>query len=209
MSTAQTINGTLRRVPTWPVYLLGTLPFWWMCWQIYTGNLGVDPLKSLEHEVGKWGLKFLVAVLCVTPLRRYTGVSLLKFRRALGLLAFFYVALHLMVWLGLDIQFRWSEIWADILKRPYITIGMAGFVAMIPLAVTSGNWAIRRMGRNWHRLHRLTYLAAVLGAVHYLMLVKAWPPQPIVYLSIVLALLAVRAWWAARRYLPPLSPARG
>jgi len=201
MSVAQTINGRLRRLPTWPVYVLGLTPVLWFAWQIATGHgLGVDPTKTLEHEVGKWGLKFLVAVLCVTPLRRLTGISLLKFRRALGLLAFFYVALHLLVWLSLDIQFYWGQIGADILKRPYITIGMAGFVAMVPLALTSTNRAVRRLGAaRWQRLHRLTYFAALSGAVHYLMLVKSWPPEPITYLAIVLALLAIRLWWSAQR----------
>ena len=146
MTLAQTLNGRLRKVPAWPLYLLGLLPLAWLIWLIVTGDLGVDPVKTLEHKVGKIGLQFLVAGLCVTPLRRFTGVSLIKYRRAIGLLAFFYIALHLLVWLGLDIQFRWTEIGTDILKRPYITIGMAGFAAMVPLAITSNNLSVRQAG---------------------------------------------------------------
>lgn len=120
---AQRINGTLRRVPPWVVYLLGVLPFVWLVFQVFTGGLGVDPTKRIEHSLGLHGLQFLLAGLAVTPFRRLTGVSLLRYRRAIGLVAFFYVSLHLLVWLTLDLQFRWSEVWADIVKRPYITLG--------------------------------------------------------------------------------------
>ncbi|MFC2968387.1 protein-methionine-sulfoxide reductase heme-binding subunit MsrQ [Acidimangrovimonas pyrenivorans] len=200
MTLSQTINGKLRKLPAWPLYFFGLLPLGWLAWLIVTGDLGVDPVKTLEHKVGKIGLQFLVATLCVTPLRRFTGVSLIKYRRALGLLSFFYIALHLMVWLGLDIQFRWTEIGADILKRPYITIGMLGFAVMLPLAITSNNLSVRRMGAvAWGKLHKLTYVAAAAGAIHYMMLVKAWPLEPMLYLAGVAALLALRALWSWRR----------
>lgn len=200
MSLAQTINGRLRRVPAWPLYPLGLLPFAYMTWEALTGNLGVDPVLELEHEVGLWALKFIVAGLCVTPIRRLTGVSLLKFRRQIGLVAFFYVVLHFLVWLFLDLQLRWAEIGTAILKRPFITIGMLAFLLMIPLAITSNNLSIRRLGAAaWGRLHKLTYPVALLGAVHYLLVVKAWPREPMVYLAIVACLLALRLVWARRR----------
>lgn len=197
MTAAQRINGALRPIPVWAVYAAGALPALWLLVLLFSGGLGVDPAKRLEHALGLHALQFLVAALAVTPLRRLAGVNLLRWRRALGLTGFVYVLLHLAVWLVLDIQFRWAEIWADILKRPYITIGMAGFLMLVPLAVTSTDAAIRRMGPvAWRRLHRLAYPATLAGAVHYVMVVKAWPPEPIIYLGAVVILLATRvALW--------------
>src|SRR5690606_4128570 len=124
-----------------------------------------------------------------------TGVNLLRYRRQLGLLGFYYALLHLSTYLILDQGLDASAIVADILKRPYITIGMAAFALLVPLAATSNNIPIRQLGaRAWSRLHRLAYVATALGALHFLMLVKAWPIEPIVYLGIVLALLGWRAW---------------
>lgn len=183
------------RFPTWPVYLAGLLPALWYAYQILYGDLGADPAKTLEHAMGEWALRFLILGLAVTPLRREFGISLLKYRRAIGLTAFLYVLLHLAVYLLLDQGLDWSAIWADIVKRPYITIGMAGLVLLLPLAATSFNAAIRWIGgRNWNRLHTLVYPAVLAGAVHYVMLVKSWPPEPLVYLGIVLALLGWRVW---------------
>lgn len=192
MTLAQRINGALRRVPTWPVYLAGGLVPVWYFYLGLTGGLGPEPVKALEHAVGLLALQTLVAVLAVTPLRDYAGVNLVKFRRALGLLVFYFVTWHLAVWFFLDVQFL-DAIWKDITKRPYITIGMVAFVAMIPLAVTSTNRAIRKMGPvAWRRLHRLTYLVAVLGAVHFVMASKTLALEPLLYLGAVLGLLALR-----------------
>ncbi len=194
------VNLWLRRVPTWPLYIVGALYPVWLLYQGMTGALGVDPVKALEHALGKLGLQLLLATLLVTPLRRFVGLNLLKFRRALGLLTFFYIALHLLVWFVLDVQIV-SQVWADIVKRPYITIGMAGFLLMVPLALTSNNWSVRRLGRKWVSLHKLTYLAAILGAVHYVMLVKGFQIEPLLYLGAVLLLLAFRR-------IPRRRPAR-
>ncbi|WP_096786890.1 protein-methionine-sulfoxide reductase heme-binding subunit MsrQ [Rhodobacter sp. CZR27] len=197
---AQRINGALRPVPSAAVYAAGLVPLVLLVAQAATGALGVDPVKGIEHRLGELALQFLVAGLVISPLRWWTGVNLIRFRRAIGLLAFFYVCLHLAVWLALDLQFRWAEIGADIAKRPYITLGMAGFVAMIPLALTSNNASIRRLGAAaWGRLHRLTYLVAVLGALHFLLLVKAWPVEPMLYVAAVAALLALRMFRSLRR----------
>lgn len=182
MAIKDSVNSWLRLVPTWPIYVGLTLPmvvyFWWGL----SGQLGADPVKAIEHQYGKWALQLLIATLLVTPVRRWLGISFLKFRRALGLMAFAYVVAHLLVWLILDMQFFWSQILSDIAKRPYITIGMVGFVVLIPMALTSTNRAIRRLGpKSWNRLHRLGYVATILGAIHYLMVVKAWPTEPILY----------------------------
>lgn len=192
MTIAQTINGALRRVPAWPLYIIGPMPAFWYLYLALTGGLGVEPIKGLEHAIGLFGLKLFIAVLAITPLRKYTKISLIKYRRALGLLVFFYISCHLLVWLVLDVQIL-SEIWADIIKRPYITIGMISFVLMIPVSITSNNWSIRQLGPlKWKRWHWLTYPAVVLGGVHYIMLVKGWQTAPLVYMGIILVLLAMR-----------------
>ena len=200
MSIAQTINGRLRKIPAWPIYVVGAAYAGWLVYLGLTGGLGVDPVKGLEHQIGKTGLQVLIASLLITPLRKWTGVSLIKYRRAIGVVAFFYILLHLLVWLGLDIQFRWGEIWGDIVKRPYITIGMLGFAALLPLAITSNNLSVRKMGAAaWGKLHKLAYLAVAAGVVHYMMVVKAWPLEPVLYCIGVAALLGVRVWWARQK----------
>ena len=198
--TAQGINARLRRVPAWPIYILGPIPGLVTFWLAVTNQLGPDPLPVLEHELGERGLQFLIVTLLVTPIRRFTGVSLLKFRRAIGVISFVYIFAHMLTWLILDRQLVWSEVWADIVKRPYILIGTVGFLAMIPLAATSNNLSVRRLGAKlWSRIHKLAYLAAAAGVVHYVLLVKGWPPEPLVYAFVVAILLMARAWWAARR----------
>jgi sulfoxide reductase heme-binding subunit YedZ len=199
MALAQTINGALRRVPTWPVYALGALPPLWFLWLGLTGGLGVEPIKELEHRLGLLALQMMIATLAVTPLRRFTGVSLIRFRRALGLLAFYYICCHLLVWLVLDVGVL-GLIWQDILKRPYITIGMAAFLLLVPLAATSNNRSVRRLGApRWRRLHQLSYGAAILGAVHFVMLSKGFQIEPLAYLAAILVLLATRIELPRRR----------
>ena len=123
-----TINQTARRVPAWAVYLLGVAPLVWIVWQLVSGGYGPDPVRGVETELGQWGLKFLIASLVVTPLR-WGGINLLKFRRAIGLLAFSYIVLHLAAWVSLDLGFRWEQIATDLYKRPYIVVGMTGLLA--------------------------------------------------------------------------------
>lgn len=200
MDVSGRINGMLRHVPPWIVYLLLAVPLVSLVWQAVSGGLGPDPVRTLERSLGETGLQLIVAGLLVTPLRRLLGVNLIRYRRAIGVMAFAYVALHLTVWVSLDLTFRWAEIGTDLLKRPYIIVGMIGFLALLPLAVTSNNLSVRKLGPvAWKRLHRLTYVAALAGAVHYLMLVKAWPLEPILYAVAVAALLALRLWWARAR----------
>ena len=199
MTAAQRVNILLAKVPAWPLYILGVIPPAWFLYQGLTGGLGAEPIKALEHKLGEFALQVLIVVLAVTPLRTWTGVNLTKFRRALGLLTFFYVFLHLLVWLVLDVQIL-SQIWADIIKRPYITIGMVGFVLLIPLAITSNNRSIRKLGpKTWRRLHQLTYLTAILGAAHFVMLSKGFQIEPLIYLGTVLVLVATRIKIPMRR----------
>jgi sulfoxide reductase heme-binding subunit YedZ len=186
------LNGLARRVPTWAVYFLGLAPLAFLVWGAVTGGLGVEPVKAIEHRLGELGLQFLLASLAITPLRR-VGLNLIRFRRALGLLAFSYVCLHLVAWVWLDMGLRWAEMAADLVKRPYVILGMVGFVAMIPLAATSWNGAIKAMGPiAWRRLHRLAYLAILAGVLHLVLLSKVWTVEILVYAGLALTLLALR-----------------
>jgi len=185
------INRQARKLPTWVVYLIGFLPMPLLFWQGITGALGVDPVKALEHEYGELALQLLILGLAITPARRHLGLNLLKFRRAIGLLSFFYVLAHLLVWAVLDVQ-TLGAVWADIVKRPYITIGMAGFALLLPLAVTSNNRSVRALGAGWRKLHKLTYPAVLLGGIHYVWLVKGWQLEPLIYLAAILFLFALR-----------------
>ncbi|WP_339672382.1 protein-methionine-sulfoxide reductase heme-binding subunit MsrQ [uncultured Roseovarius sp.] len=185
------INGLARRVPVWVVWLLGLVPAVWTFYLGLTGGLGAEPIKALERELGEVALQLVILGLCITPLRRYLGVNLIRFRRAVGLLAFTYVSLHLLVWLVLDVQI-WAQIWVDILKRPYVTVGFTAFLMMIPLALTSNDLSLRRLGPRWRALHRLTYAVAILAAVHFIWLSKGFQIEPLVYLAVILALLGLR-----------------
>lgn len=186
------MNNAVRRVPAWPIYILCSAHIGWLFFLGLTGGLGVEPIKALEHAYGETGLKLMIAVLAISPLRKFTGVNLLKFRRALGVSVFVYIAAHLLVWLILDVQLI-GQIWADIVKRPYITVGMAGFLLLIPLAATSNNASLRKLGTlPWRKLHKLTYVAAILGAIHFVMLRKGIQIEPLIYLFAILALLSLR-----------------
>ncbi len=186
------INGFARKVPTWVVYALGLVPLGVLIWGALFGGLGVDPVKAIERTLGLRGLQFILASLAITPLRR-VGLNLIRFRRALGLLAFAYVSLHLTAWVWLDMGLRWTEMLADLWKRPYVIFGMVGFLAMLPLALTSTNAAIRRMGPLvWGRLHRLAYVAVLAGVLHLALLSKVWTVEVLAYVALAAALLALR-----------------
>jgi sulfoxide reductase heme-binding subunit YedZ len=188
------VNGAVRRLPAAGVY--GVCAVWvgWLFWLGATGGLGPEPINALEREYGDLAIKLIVLGLAVTPLRNLTGISLMKFRRAIGVSAFAVVVAHVLVWAVLDLR-ALDRIWEDILKRPYVTVGMAAFLLLIPLAVTSNNLSLRRMGADaWRRLHRLVYPAAILGAVHYLWIAKGAELEPILWMGAILALLACRIW---------------
>lgn len=183
----------LPQVPKITIYLVGFVPAVWLFYAGVTDQLGADPMRYLEQALGEWALRFLLATLAITPLRQILSINLLRYRRAIGLLAFYYAALHLLTYVVLDQGLDLAAIWADIVKRPYITIGMATFLILVPLAVTSNNAAIRRMGgQAWARLHRLVYLAAIGAVLHFILVVKSWPPEPLVYAAIVALLLGYR-----------------
>jgi sulfoxide reductase heme-binding subunit YedZ len=190
-SPIEVLNNWLRKVPVWLIYVVGALPPPVLLYMGATGGLGIEPIKTLEQELGILVLQFLVGGLTITPARRYLGLNLIRFRRAIGLLTFYYVSCHLLVWLLLDVQVL-GDIWADILKRPYITIGMAGFALMTPLALTSNNWSVRRLGLKWRFLHRAVYVVALLGALHFTMLVKGFQIEPLLYFASIIGLLFLR-----------------
>ncbi len=194
MAMIQVINSVMRRVPAWPLYIVLVVPGIWLFYQAVNNQLGADPLKALEFQLGLYALQLLVASLLITPLRNILGLNLIKFRRAIGLMAFFYVVAHLLTYLWLDQQWWWGAIIKDLTKRPYIIIGMLSFLALVPLAITSNNASIKRLGAlSWKKLHRLAYFAAIGGAVHYVLLRKTWEQEPILYVLGVLALLGYRA----------------
>lgn len=175
------------------IYVLGMAPAVWYFYLGLTDRLGTDPQNVLERALGLWALRFLIVALAITPLRRLGGPNLVRYRRAVGLLAFYYAALHVSVYVLLDKGLDVVSIVADILKRPYITMGMLAFVILVPLAATSNGRMIRWLGGpRWQRLHRLVYVAALAAAAHFVMLVKGWQPEPLVYAGIVTVLLLAR-----------------
>lgn len=184
------------------VFAASLIPFAWLLFGalgLFGIELGADPVKKLEHECGTWALNFLLITLLVTPLRQLTGLSHLpRLRRMLGLFAFFYAVLHFTVYLTLDLEFNFRTLFADIAKRPYITIGFLALVLLIPLAVTSTNKMMRRLGRRWQKLHRLIYVIAVLGVWHFYWQVKRDIREPLIYAGILAVLLGYR-WLKARR----------
>jgi sulfoxide reductase heme-binding subunit YedZ len=159
----------------WALYVVGLLPAAWEFYLGATDQLGADAVKTFELFLGLWAIRFLLLTLAVTPLRDLFGWNYLRYRRALGLLAFYYVLMHFSVWLILDRGLDFGSIGADIAKRPYITIGMVCLACLLPLALTSNNWSIRRLGQRWNGLHRLIYPVALGGALHYFLAVQREP----------------------------------
>ncbi|MEW6165495.1 MAG: protein-methionine-sulfoxide reductase heme-binding subunit MsrQ [Pseudomonadota bacterium] len=178
-------------------FVLCLLPLGWYGWNAWHDMLGANPIEAVTRGLGTWTLNLLLITLAVTPLRKLTGWhAAMRLRRMLGLFAFFYAVLHLTTYLWFDQFFDWQEIARDILKRPFITVGMAAFVLLIPLALTSNNRAIRRLGgRRWQALHRGVYAIAILAVLHYSWLVKADQSQPLLYGGILAGLLGIRVWW--------------
>jgi methionine sulfoxide reductase heme-binding subunit len=177
-----------------PVVVAGLAPVAWLAWAAVQGRLGANPISELTKETGTWTLRFVVLTLAITPVRKLTGWNLLvRYRRMLGLFAFFYGTLHLVTYVWFDQFFDVASITKDVLKRPFITVGFAAFLLMVPLALTSTTGWIRRLGgKRWQALHRLVYATAVLGVVHYWWLVKADISRPLTYGVILATLLAAR-----------------
>lgn len=201
------LNAWARRLPEGAVWCLGAIPLVLLIWGALANRLGPDPVKAIEHDLGLWALRFLLASLAISPLR-WVGLSLLKHRRPLGLIAFSYALLHLLTWLWLDMGLRFGQAAEDLVKRPYIIAGMLGLLALLPLALTSTRAAIRRLGRNWQRLHRLAYAALMLGVLHFALLLKVWTPEILFYIALAGLLLGGRLVRSLRRRgrLAPQAP---
>lgn len=176
--------------------LLLAYPFYVLVTTGYSETLTANPIEYITHYTGTWTIRLLLITLSITPLRKiFNQPKLARYRRMLGLFAFFYVCLHFLIWFVLDKFFSLPDMWADILKRPYITVGMAGFAMLIPLAVTSTAGWVRRMGYvKWQRLHRLIYFAALAGVIHYYWLVKSDVRLPLMYGAILAVLMLCRAF---------------
>ena len=183
------------------VHLLALTPAAILGWQIRqewltgSGGLGADPVAEIEHRLGLWALRLLMITLAITPLRQLTGQpAFLRFRRMLGLYTFFYATLHFTAYLVLDLRGYWTQIFEEIAKRPYITVGFTAWLLLLPLAITSTQAAIRRLGRHWAQLHRLVYAIGVLAVLHFWWLVKSDIREPALYAGILAALLGWRLW---------------
>lgn len=181
-------------VKIWALYILGLFPAAWYFYLGATGNLGADPVATFEHNLGFWAIRFLLATLAVTPIFVLGGPNLIAYRRALGLLGFWYVLFHFTVYLTLDRALDFSAIIPDIIKRPYITIGMLGFLMLIPLALTSNRYSIRKLGPRWNKLHKLSYLVIIAGVVHFVLSTKVLIVEQMVYLVLTALLLGFRVF---------------
>jgi len=178
------------------VFLVCLLPLARLVYLGVAGGLGANPIEFVTRSTGTWALAGLLVTLSVTPLRRLTGqAGLIRYRRMLGLFAFFYACLHFVAYVWLDQFFDPAAIARDIVKRPFVTVGFAAFILLVPLAATSSHAMMRRLGRRWQQLHRLIYLIALLAVVHYLWLVKKGLPEPLIYGGVLALLLALRLPW--------------
>ncbi|EKF57325.1 MAG: protein-methionine-sulfoxide reductase heme-binding subunit MsrQ [Agrobacterium albertimagni] len=176
----------------WALYAIGLMPGLYAFYLGIFGGLGADPVRAFEHLLGLWAFRFLCLGLAITPLRDLFGINLIAYRRALGLLAFYYVLAHFTVYLTLDRGLILSSIAGDILKRPYIMLGMAGLLMLIPLALTSNQWSIRRLGPRWNRLHKLTYPILLVAILHYALSLKVIDPEAAFYILVTVILLGYR-----------------
>ncbi|MHC8508693.1 MAG: protein-methionine-sulfoxide reductase heme-binding subunit MsrQ [Rhodospirillales bacterium] len=190
-----------RSIPVKPfVFAACLVPAAVLIWRAATDNLGPNPIETLHNELGEWAIRFLLAALAVTPARKLFGWNVLaRYRRMIGLFAFFYVAMHLINYVALDHQFNGAAIWADVVKRTFITAGMAAFVILVPLAATSTAAAVKKLGgKRWQKLHRGVYAAGVLAVIHYILQSKGFQPEPYIHAAILAFLLGVRIWFRFR-----------
>lgn len=182
------------------LFVVAALPAVLLAVDAFRGNLSADPIEEITHRTGWWTLTLLMATLAVTPLRRLSGWNaLIRVRRMLGLFAFSYAVLHLLTYVVLDLFFAFDILLEDVVKRPYITVGFTTFLMLLALAITSTKGWIRRLGPRWQRLHRLVYVAALLGVVHFYWQVKADTREPLIFAGVLLALLVARRRWPFQR----------
>jgi len=183
------------------VFIASLLPFSWLVYALFTDQLGANPVEAITRETGFWALRFLWLTLLISPLKWWTGWnSIVTIRRMLGLYVFFYAVLHMLLYLWLDQSFDLAEIIKDIIKRPFITIGFISFILLIPLAITSNNRMVKKLGgKRWKKLHKITYFIAIASALHFYMLVKQDKMEPLVYAGILLILLGMRVYKSKKK----------
>ena len=189
---AMKLSARQQSVLIWAIYGVGLMPALWTFWLGASNQLGADPVKTFERFLGLWTIRFLILTLAITPLRDLGLFNGLRYRRALGLLAFYYAAMHFLTYAVLDQTLVLSAIVADVVKRPFITFGMLGLALLVPLAVTSNNASIRKLGSRWGTLHKLIYPAAALGALHYSMATKVLGTEQYIHIGLLVLLLAYR-----------------
>jgi len=204
------VNATRQIRFVWKplVFVLSLIPAALLVGDVFgiTGTLGANPIEELQDRFGNWGLRFILMTLAVTPLRRITGWNqVTRFRRMLGLFAFFYILMHFLTWLFLDQELLLAAIGEDIFERPFITLGFAALLILLALAVTSTNGMRRRLGRRWQKLHYSVYIAGVLGVWHYWWQVKLDASDPAIYAVLLAALLGYRLWWRKRKSATEIS----
>jgi len=211
MSSVIGRRSTVKLIHT-AIIVTALVPAALIVWDALHDTLGANPVEEITHRTGDWTLRLLLTTLAISPLRRLTGWNdIIRYRRTLGLLTFTYVCLHFLTYLVIDqgfpIQgFAIQYVWEDIAKRPYITVGFTAFLLLIPLAWTSTRGWIRRLGKKWKALHQLIYIAAALGALHYLWLVKGEQVKPVYYALVLIGLLGLRVWLGRMVKAPPQSP---
>jgi sulfoxide reductase heme-binding subunit YedZ len=178
----------------WALYAAGMVPAVWTFYLGATDQLGADPVKTFEHFLGLWTIRFLILTLAVSPARDLFGWNYLRYRRALGLLTFYYALMHFTVYMVLDQALVIQAVIDDVVKRPFIMFGMGGLALLVPLAVTSNNFSIRRLGQNWTRLHRLVYIVATCGALHFALSTKVLGLEQSIYIGVLILMILYRSY---------------
>jgi len=186
------VRASVRRLRSWHIYLSLLVPLLFLAYDLLSGQLGVDPMRAIEKSLGVTAIYILILTLCITPFSLLTGINFIRFRRAFGLMSFFYIVLHFSTWLLLDMQLRWVEIVESLTRKPFIVFGMMGFLLLIPLAATSNNYSMKRLGKYWPKLHKLIYAAIILGGIHYLMMEKTLQNDAIITFIIIIILISLR-----------------
>lgn len=186
------VRASIRRLKSWHIYVSLLVPLLFLTYDLLSGRLGVDPMRAIEKSFGVTAIYILILTLCITPFSVLTGINFIRFRRAFGLMSFFYIILHFSTWLLLDMQLRWVEIVESLTRKPFIVFGMMGFLLLIPLAATSNNYSMKRLGKYWPKLHKLIYVAIILGGIHYLMMEKTLQNDAIITFIIIIVLISLR-----------------